>query len=375
MITKLQNSRKELIKLIDLQKLNMIIMKKLYLIFIIYSIFFNLNYSNAQLSDVITNINQPTSIFLDNNILYFGDYVGGLLKVDLSSGLPPKTILTAKGTFRTAITGNELYVVRWVEGTISKIDISQVNPTPIDIITNLNRPGGIAISGNDLYFSENVLNQICKIDISQTNPIKTVVVSTGLNNPSGLAINGNDLYIAEWSGNKISKIDITTSNPSPIAVITNLNNPTEVIINGDSLIVSEYSANKVITIDISNPTPVVSDLITNINQPTGLFINGTDLYISVFGDNKIVKFSSQSLGLQDLRNTDQKIKLFPNPASDFVTISGIEDNQNYSIFNNLGVEVLRGEGISNDNINIVSLTNGLYFLKLENKNIAKFIKQ
>ena len=246
---------------------------------------------------------------------------------------------------------------------------------PSDVINNLSLPEGIVINGNELYFAEFNMNQISKIDISNPNPIKTIV-ATGFSGPSGIALIDDFLFVAEWTSGKISKIDITLANPSPIDVITNLNNPTEVISNGDNLIVSEFSANKVITIDISNPTtPVVSDLITNINQPTGMFINGSDLYISVFGDNKIVKLSDFALSLQDLSNTNQKIKLFPNPASDFVTISGIEDNQNYSIFNNLGAKILNGKIINSGYINIENLASGLYILKFDNGNAIKFIKE
>ncbi|MFT5907838.1 MAG: hypothetical protein ACI836_000993 [Saprospiraceae bacterium] len=56
-------------------------------------------------------------------------------------------------------------------------------------------------------------------------------------------------------------------------------------------------------------------MVTSIDHPTGLFVRGTDLYINVYDDNKIVKFSLVTLGVQNVGNINQNIKLFPSPSS------------------------------------------------------------
>lgn len=350
-------------------------MKKKYIFTVI--LFLSIFKLNAQIIDVITNVTEPTSLALVGNDLYYGQFHGDLNKVDITAN--PNTtqvIRSSGGLYRSFLLGNYLYFNEWNVGRISKIDVTAVNAFPVDVATNISKPFGIAISGDFLYFSQHTSNKIAKIDLNQTNPTP-IIVATGFSKPTGIALIGNDLYIAEFAGNKISKIDITDANPSPTDVVTNLSSPTEIIVNGNTLLVSEFSGNKVIQIDVSNSTPVVSDLVTNINEPTGLFINGADLYISVFGDSKIVKFTSPELDIQALEDTKPKsqIQLFPNPASDFITISEIEGRQNCVIYNILGAEIFKTSIVSNDKINIQNLANGLYLLKFEQGKVIKFIKK
>lgn len=63
-------------------------------------------------------------------------------------------------------------------------------------VTDLRGPYGMVFNGNDLYIAEYGANKISKIDISETNPTKTNVI-TGITNPLGALINENDLYITQ----------------------------------------------------------------------------------------------------------------------------------------------------------------------------------
>lgn len=108
-----------------------------------------------------------------------------------------------------------LYVIQNTGNKISKIDLTVTNPTPIDVVTNLDLPAlGMVLYENELYFSEHGANKISKIDITSPNPVATEVVS-GLNGPSDLLVIDDFLYIVEYDGNKISKFDLkaTLSNP------------------------------------------------------------------------------------------------------------------------------------------------------------------
>lgn len=69
------------------------------------------------------------------------------------------------------------------------------------------------------------------------------------------------------------------------------------------------------------------------------------------------------------------IKIFPNPASDFITISGLENKDNFRVFDVLGNEILKGAIIDNGEILIKKFPSGLYFLKFDNGNTIKFIKK
>mgnify|MGYP006085886999 FL=1 len=328
---------------------------------------------NAQTTDIITNINQPTSVFVDGNDIYFGSWLGSLYKADITSPQNQSTIISTNGVYRTFLYGNDLYVSERIEGKISKIDITQTSPSPVDVITNLSFPTGIFIQDDILYFGESGTS-ISKININDTNPVKTIISNT-FNDPTGINLIGNDLYVAEFGAGKISKIDITQTSPQPVDVVTSLSNPTEILVVGNDLLVSEFNGNRIIQIDITNLTPVISDLVTNINNPTGLFLDGNDLYISVYGDNKIVKFSSTILRTEEYSSGSQKLKIFPNPSTEFIQVSNLTTNKNYKIYSVLGTEIKSGNVSNNDIIDIKNLTNETYFLKLENGNSIKFLKK
>jgi Secretion system C-terminal sorting domain len=69
------------------------------------------------------------------------------------------------------------------------------------------------------------------------------------------------------------------------------------------------------------------------------------------------------------------LKIYPNPSSDFIAISGLENVVRYTIFDILGKETLSGNIVNNEKINIQNLNLGMYFLRLENGATTKFIKE
>lgn len=70
----------------------------------------------------------------------------------------------------------------------------------------------------------------------------------------------------------------------------------------------------------------------------------------------------------------KNVALYPNPASEFIQISGLTDTEKYKLYNVLGEEVLRGEISENKKIDIKSVTKGIYFLKFEKGKTFKFVK-
>ena len=71
----------------------------------------------------------------------------------------------------------------------------------------------------------------------------------------------------------------------------------------------------------------------------------------------------------------KKAKLFPNPSSDFIKISGLSKTENYTIYNILGSEVSNDIILENTKVDIRNLINGIYFLKLNDGSTLKFIKR
>jgi len=102
-------------------------------------------------------------------------------------------------------------------------------------------------------------------------------------------------------------------------------------------------------------------------------ISNTDFYGNF--DNFAIDNSSQTLGLNDIINSETNFKLFPNPTTQYIQVLGLQNKQNYNIYNITGAIILKGTTANNQNINIQNLTSGLYFLKLDNGNTLKFIKK
>ena len=92
----------------------------------------------------------------------------------------------------------------------------------------------------------------------------------------------------------------------------------------------------------------------------------------------IYKGAPNNIGLEE--NELVNVKVYPNPASDFVTIEVPSDHNaamNYAIFNVLGSVVANGtfETSGKYDLNIESLTTGVYYIQLDNgTTVVKTIK-
>ena len=84
--------------------------------------------------------------------------------------------------------------------------------------------------------------------------------------------------------------------------------------------------------------------------------------------------SDYTLSNNDFNTSNPDLKLYPNPSTDFISISGIKTEKKYEIISYLGAKIIDGSLTNNEKINITSLSNGIYFLKFDNGNTLKFIK-
>ncbi|KRP27419.1 MAG: hypothetical protein ABS28_05220 [Cryomorphaceae bacterium BACL22 MAG-120619-bin32] len=125
----------------------------------------------------------------------------------------------------------------------------------------------------------------------------------------------------------------------------------------------------------SNST-VVASLNGGIAQVNLNWTGVTSFTVSSTGstflfDNLIL--NSSTLSTNDFAS--KTIKVFPNPSSEFIQISSISNELNYKIYNLLGAEIKKGIIANDEQIDIRDFTNGLYFLKFENGNTIKFLKE
>lgn len=73
-------------------------------------------------------------------------------------------------------------------------------------------------------------------------------------------------------------------------------------------------------------------------------------------------------------NLKANLKTYPNPSTNYISLAGLKETRNYTIYNMTGKELVRGTVSINNKIDVRSLDKGLYLLKLKGIEMVKFIK-
>lgn len=122
-----------------------------------------------------------------------------------------------------------------------------------------------------------------------------------------------------------------------------------------------------LAIDSGNTSLVPAGIITDLA--------GNDRIFNTTVDRGAVEYNS-SLGINDVDLVGNQIKLYPNPTTSVLNIQMTSTLQQATIYNILGSEVLKS---TTKSINTSHLNNGMYLLKVENKNgqvsTKRFVKQ
>lgn len=345
-------------------------MKNFYILSIIIALLFN--NLNAQVEEYLTIPNGvPFGLAVNGNDLFITDNGNAKIhKVDISQSTPSLTDFVTSGINLPTlieISGNTLFIPQL--SNLSSVDITQNNPS-LNIIVPSNNFFGVAINGNDLYASLIYEGKIVKFDLTQTNPSQINVLSTESTiTIRGIALNGNDLYMSMVGNeNKIAKIDITQANPIVTDVISGVT-AMDLLIVGNDLYFS--SGNSVSKIDITQSSPTIETIIDNLsNSVVGIIISNNYIYMAQ-EIGKILRLDLNTLGLDNFEQKNQ-INIYPNPTSSLINISNTNEELKYKIVDLSGKVLMKG--IYNNQIDISKLKSGFYLLKLDNKQTFKIIK-
>jgi len=123
--------------------------------------------------------------------------------------------------------------------------------------------------------------------------------------------------------------------------------------------------------DVLVTTPLVSGQtfsITAPNIPAGLLVqygfsvtglNGNPAHANELGNARVIP---AALAVSQFSN--DSFEIFPNPASDKITIQAAKNIENITIYNMLGQEIIsKNPSTSVANINVSTLQNGMYIVK------------
>ncbi|QNJ98933.1 T9SS type A sorting domain-containing protein [Constantimarinum furrinae] len=328
---------------------------------------------NAQLTDVVTGLNDPSRLLLNGNDLYFTT-PSTISKIDITVPSPtPEVVVTGLSTATgMVLNGNDLYVAQFNGGKISKIDISNPNPTVQDVITGLNTPNGLAIRGNFIYFSDNNNNTVRRVDYTNPGAPEVVATSAFNFNPIGLVFDDNLLYISSGIANRVSTVDVTSGVTTPVDVVVGVNRPLGIRLNSTNLYIAERNDNKISVNDITSGSNIAEDLVTGLNQPSDIALNNEFLFILESGANKISKYPLL-LGIEE--SNASRLTLYPNPANGgIINISGVQEPAAVAIMNMLGQKVKELTLSPMEEIDISDLASGSYILSIDDTTHLRFIK-
>ena len=117
------------------------------------------------------------------------------------------------------------------------------------------------------------------------------------------------------------------------------------------------------------------DTETYTDLELGISAKGGDTGVVLYIDNIVTTITASSLGIEEINLQDSaSISLFPNPANDFITVKSSSEIVSMKTVNMLGQIVIIQTGNSN-NLNISTLSPGLYVLKLVDSKGLKTQKQ
>jgi len=338
----------------------------------------------------------------------------------------PELVVTVNTPGKIAVYGNDLFIAQ--EDKISKIDLNNTSPSLIDFVTNTHpldlRPAngymyvsesnvnpfsdkiykvtianpattatnliinsslkGIAVNGSDIYATDYQFpSQIFKADVTTILTPTFIELTTIFNNSLiletyNMFIHNNILYLAQTDPDLIfigvSKIDLTASpSTAPTTIYSGFNSiPRSFAIKDNYMYIA--LADKISRIDITEASPIPTVVTTQVNNPQGLAIKDCNLFISERNSNKITKLDLCALSTNNTK-PNESISVYPNPSKNEIKVTGLTESRNYKILNILGIVVNEGIMSENENINIQNLSNGIYFLKFQNTNAIKFIKE
>jgi hypothetical protein len=110
-------------------------------------------------------------------------------------------------------------------------------------------------------------------------------------------------------------------------------------------------------------TGLPANSVLNISASNASRINNSKVNAPLSGGSTSLTVVKNAVGINET-NLERAIQLFPNPASNVITLQSTENSKiSYNIFDIVGREVLRGEFLNSKTINVSSFAKGAYFIR------------
>ncbi|WP_417201050.1 T9SS type A sorting domain-containing protein [Bizionia sp.] len=146
--------------------------------------------------------------------------------------------------------------------------------------------------------------------------------------------------------------------------------------NNNNLTTAIFSDSNIANLDLRNGNNTNLDLTIYYTNLNCISVDDIDYATNNWPDvvdDVVYSTDCSTLTLNEIQT--ESLKLYPNPSSEFLQISGLQQNVNYSILDFQGKQMQSGTLIPQENITINSLQSGLYFLRIDSGTNFKFIKK
>ncbi len=212
------------------------------------------------------------------------------------------------------------------------------------------------------------------IFLSNNNGASWTSVNTGLHDTSlvfSLALSGNNIFAGTNFGIYMS----SDNGSSWTAVNTGItDNWVEALaVNGNNLFAGTTSG----AFWSSNNGALWTQINAGLTSTyiTSLAVNGSNIVAGTFGGG-VWKLPLAGLGIKEINNNESNITIFPNPASDIITLN-IDNTNNtdltLNIYNVIGT-LVKSETLKQNQrqINIGDLSNSVYIIAINSKDLTEY---
>jgi hypothetical protein len=331
---------------------------------------------NAQLEIVYggTNADTPFDLLLDGTTMYYSED-SRISKFDVTDTAPIPLRTTVISDLNRAsgmaIKEDTLYFSNFFEQAIFKIDVTQSDPTAIGV-TGSGIPNKLLLIETNLYHTDTGSGRLYVRDLLLSNPSSDVVTVGFANNdgPIGIDLRGNDLYITTTTLSGEGKLyRVNIDNPIPEVILTGLQRPLGLTFRGDDLYIAQEDGDNIVKVDITQD-PLVTQEVIAVNSPRDVEFYNDIMYIATV--DWIYKVDLNALDIEEFE--EPNLKLYPNPAQDFIKVANIKEEKGYKLFDINGRELKSGNiNSTNNKINVSDLSYGTYIVYIDNSS-HKFIK-
>ena len=327
----------------------------------------------AQVATELSGLISPYGMTIDGTTMYLCADLK-VYSVDLTqTPLTAQLLVTPSPSGYIAgmdVYNNKLYFSYEGLGKISYVDLTASTPTVVDVITGIGTPEGITVVGSDLYYiTFNSPVGIYKIDLTQATPTPTLVLSGTFSSGFGLDSIGTTLYYTDFNGSSVYSLDTTQATPTP-TFLASIPYATGIKAVGNTLYIAAYLDNTIYEYNLN--TMAVSTLVTGTGNPVGIDYYNSNLYMTDQGSGAILSTNATPLATETMvKNT---IAIYPNPTTDFISITNLQEATTYEIYSVDGKQVLAGTIAPDAKIDVQTLAQGMYVVKTANGATQRIVK-